>query len=555
MTASGFTNVAEYLPEIARTHPHTRAVVFPHSRDRFGRVAYTHLTFKQLDEESNRIASGLEKLGIRRGTRTTLMVTPSIEFFALTFALFKVGAVIVMVDPGIGVKNLKKCLAEAAPEAFIGIPKAHAARVILGWGRESVRTLVTVGPRLFWGGHSLEDVVAAGSADYAMAKSDPAETAAILFTSGSTGVPKGAVYSHGVFIAQVAILRDEFGILPGEIDVPTFPLFALFDAALGMTAIIPDMDATRPGSVDPKKIIEAVVNQGATNMFGSPALIDRVSRYGAATGAKLPTLRRVLSAGAPVSPMILKNFRAMLPDDAKVYTPYGATESLPVAAVESREILGDAAARTDAGEGICIGTPMEHVRVRIIKISDEAIEKWHDALVVPDGEVGEICVRGPIVTESYYKRPDLTALAKIRDADGAIWHRMGDLGKFDERGRMWFCGRKSHRVITSNGTMFTDPTEGIFNAHPKVRRTALVGAGARPNQTPVLCIELEAEHASADREAILRELRVLAEPHEVARRIQHFLFHSGFPVDIRHNAKIGRELLAVWATEQLKGKL
>ena len=142
----------------------------------------------------------------------------------------------VLIDPGMGVKNLGRCLAEAEPAAFVGIPKAHLARVALGWARKTIRTLVTVGRRGPWGGVDLRHVRDLGRSrlPHSVALTDPEDTAAILFTSGSTGPPKGAVYTHGIFSAQVDILRDLYGIEPGEVDLATFPLFALFAPALGM---------------------------------------------------------------------------------------------------------------------------------------------------------------------------------------------------------------------------------------------------------------------------------------------------------------------------------
>ncbi|MFH1490526.1 MAG: AMP-binding protein [Pseudomonadota bacterium] len=197
-TVSKFVNIASYLPFMAKKQPHKPAVVFPEGRDKDGRVCYTHYTFEQLDKESDCIARGLEKAGMGRGVRTALMIKPSLEFFALTFAMFKVGAVPVLIDPGIGIKNLKECLAQAEPEAFIGIPKAHMARILLGWGRETIRTTVTVGRRLFWGGITLDQIRKMGLSDtpYEMAHTRADEMAAILFTSGSTGLPSGAIYTH-----------------------------------------------------------------------------------------------------------------------------------------------------------------------------------------------------------------------------------------------------------------------------------------------------------------------------------------------------------------------
>ena len=158
-----------------------------------------------------------------------------------------------------------------------------------------------------------------------------------------------------MFAAQVRILRDHFRVQPGEIDLPTFPLFALFDPALGMTAVLPEMDPTRPAFVDPRKIIGAIRDQEVTHMFGSPALLDRVGRYGSTHGVSLPSLRRVISAGAPVPPATLRRFASMLDDEARIHTPYGATEALPVASIDHREILGETAAASATGAGTCVG--------------------------------------------------------------------------------------------------------------------------------------------------------------------------------------------------------
>jgi len=540
MNPQRFINIAAHLPEMARLQPDTPAIIFPKGNIR--------LSFNELNTLSDRIAHGLVKNGIGRGVRTVLMVPPGPDLFALTFALFKAGAIPVLIDPGLGIKNLKTCLAEAEPQAFIGIPKAHIARILFGWSKSTLKTYVTVGRRLFWRGFTLADLLKHEEVDisFSPAPTDRDDTAAILFTSGSTGPPKGAVYSHGNFSAQVEALREVYDIRPGEIDLPTFPLFALFAPALGMTAVIPEMDFTRPGSVDPDKIISAINTYGATTMFGSPALINRVSRYGAEHGTTLPTLKRVISAGAPVPAVVLERFTKMLEPDAEIFTPYGATEALPVCSIGSREILGETRAITDAGGGVCIGKPVPGIRLEVIEISDEAIPVWKDSLRAPPGRIGEIVVQGGQVTRGYYNRSEANRLSKISDPDGGFLHRMGDLGGFDEKGRLWFCGRKSHRVETSDGPLFTIPVEGVFNTHPAVFRTALVGIGKSGSQKPVLCVELE-QNAGADKEQIRKELLEIAKAHVHTLGISTFLFHPAFPVDIRHNAKIFREKLAVWA--------
>jgi acyl-CoA synthetase (AMP-forming)/AMP-acid ligase II len=552
-------NIAAALPRIAAERPDAIAIRCPGSTRNAGRDSDgPALTYRELDQRSDRIAAALAAIGIVRGTRTALMVRPSPELFLLMFALFKAGAVPVLIDPGISRRALKQCLDEAAPEAFIGIPLAQAARVLLGWARRSVRIVVTVGARWFWGGHRL-DALLATQADPgpALADTAPDDVAAILFTSGSTGVPKGVTYRHRHFVAQVQMLRDAFGLEPGGVDLPTFPPFALFDPALGLTSVIPEMDPTRPAQADPRKLIDTIRRYNVTQMFGSPALLDTLSRYGERHGIRLDGVRHVLSAGAPVPTIVVARMQAMLPEDAQIWTPYGATECLPVAVIEGRE-LRDTRAATEAGDGTCIGRPVAPNQVRLIAIDDAPIGDWNAVREVAHGTVGEITVAGPSATDEYFRRPAATALAKIREtrSDGScrIVHRMGDLGRFDEHGRLWFCGRKSQRVETAHGPLYTEQVEPVFNAHPQVRRSALVGLGERGAQCPVLCVELEAGVAKAERARIEAELLALGASHSPTAIVRIVRFHPGFPVDIRHNAKIGRERLAAWADAQVKGK-
>jgi acyl-CoA synthetase (AMP-forming)/AMP-acid ligase II len=543
-------NVATHLAAIAAREPDRAAVLMPH------RGGYRTLTFAELDRLSGELARGLDGIGIRRGVRTVLMVTPSLDFFALTFALFKVGGVPVLIDPGTGIRNLGKCLAEARPEAFIGIPKAHLARRVLGWARDTIRTTVTTGSRLFGGQLTTRSLRQFGErlGQLPVADTRADETAAILFTSGSTGVAKGVVYTHGIFTAQVESLMQVYGIEPGELDLSTFPLFALFGPVLGMTAVIPDMDPTRPANVDPTKIIAAVERFGVTNLFGSPALINRVGRYGAERAIKLPSLRRVISCGAPVSAKVVERFATMLAPGVQVFTPYGATEALPVANVSSETILKETRHRTDEGKGVCVGRSVPGLEVRVIPITDDPVPTFDESTGLPPGEIGEFAVSGPVVTAEYFGRPQATALAKMNDATGRLWHRMGDVGYLDDRGRLWFCGRKSHRVETGDGTFFTIPCEAVFNTVPGVFRTALVGVKRNGATIPVVCVELEDAAGPAERPwaEIDRDLRAAALRHEHTRRIEVFLeYPRSFPVDVRHNAKIFREKLARWVDTEM----
>ncbi len=548
---NGPCNIAARLPELARERPDQIAIRCPGRRGPGnGMAAYdVTLDYRQLDARSDAMAAGLAAYGIGRGVRTVVMVRPSPEFFLLMFALFKLGAVPVLVDPGIDRRALKQCLDEAQPEAFIGIPLAHVARLALRWA-PSAHRLVTVGRRLGWGGTTLAALEHSGTRGGPMlAQTDGEDMAAILFTSGSTGVPKGVVYRHRHFAGQVALLGQAFGMQPGGVDLPTFPPFALFDPALGLTSVIPDMDPTRPAQADPRRLHDAIQRHGVTQLFGSPALMRVLADH----GKPLDGVMRVTSAGAPVPPDVVAKIRRLLPADAQFWTPYGATECLPVAVIEGRELENTRAA-TETGAGTCVGSVVEPNHVRIIAIDDAALPDWAQVRELPAGEVGEITVAGPTTTDSYFNRPQATAAAKIAEtlADGSqrIVHRMGDVGYFDGQGRLWFCGRKTQRVETAQGPLYTEQVEPVFNTVPGIARSALVGVGSPGAQVPVLCVELA--RGQSDSAALQDALRAKAQARLPEAGLQYFLVHPAFPVDIRHNAKIGREKLAAWATAQLE---
>lgn len=543
-------NVAQKLSRVARLTPTGLAICQPRGTVRAdGMRSYDVMTFEQLDSQTDRIARGLIRWGCRPGMRIVLAVPFGAEFIELTFGLLKAGLVPVLVDPGMGRKHLIQCLKDVEPDGFMAIPKAQIIRWVLRRKFPKARWNVTVGRKLFWGGRSLRAIVSLGEEPLELPKRHGDDDAAIIFTTGSTGPPKGVRYTHGIFNAQIDLIRSRYEIRPGSKDLACFPLFGLFDSMMGVTTIIPDMDPTRPADVNPQRLLEAVEQWEIDQAFGSPALWNTVTRWCAETGKSFPTLRRILSAGAPVPPRVLEALSAVVHPDANIFTPYGATESLPIASIEAREILGETAEASRMGLGTCVGTRFDQIDWKVIAIDDGPLETIDRIKEQPRGQIGELMVCGPVVTEKYVTRVEQNSLHKVADGK-RVWHRMGDVGYLDESDRFWFCGRKSHRVITAEGTLFTVPCEAIFNGLDGVARSALVGVGKRGQQRPVVVVEPELQlrngGEAAERE-LCKRLSEIANQHEVTASISDFrIYPDRLPTDIRHNSKIFREQLAEW---------
>jgi acyl-CoA synthetase (AMP-forming)/AMP-acid ligase II len=532
------------------------------AQDDAGRVALAmadgrRLTFATLLQRVRHAAAGLTALGVADGARTVVLTPPAPDFLVTMFALLACGAVPVLIDPGIGPRRVRAALSAVAPVAFIGSRRAHVARRLLGLAPTADHLVLTDGGRpsraaTGAGVVSLDEVEHAGRATGAGWRPRGAtDDAALLFTSGSTGAPKAVVYRHAHFAAQLEALRSAYDLRPGEVTVATFPPFALFGPALGQTTVLPAMDFTRPAAADPHHLREVIANHGADLLFASPALLAALARH----GRPLPSVRLVLSAGAPVPAHVVTAIDALLPGDATVATPYGMTEALPVSVVGGDELRGVADLH-DPPRGVCVGQPVPGTAVAVIAVDDAPLATIDDAVPVPDGGVGELVVAGPQVTDAYVARPDATARAKTT-WDGRVAHRTGDLVWRDAQGRLWFCGRAVHRVRTAGGPLDPLPVEQLVLDHPQVWRAALVGVPDGAAQRPVLVVQHTADAAPRlrwwtpgghrGRRALIAELRVRLDRHPHGAAVSDVLLRSRMPVDARHNAKIGYEQLARWA--------
>jgi acyl-CoA synthetase (AMP-forming)/AMP-acid ligase II len=565
-------NMASFLSRRAVEAPDEPAIRVAKTRD--GKTTFEDVSFARLDQDSGRIAAGLAAAGLEPGMRASVFVKPGVELIAITFGLLKLGAVPVLIDPGMGPKNVLACVEKMQPTAFIGIPAAHVLRRLMPRAFRTVKLdVVATGP--------MGGVIAMATRAKSLAKltrgvqplaareTHRDDEAAILFTSGSTGPPKGVTYTHGMFEAQVRALRATYGIEPGEIDVACLPVFALFSPALGMTCVFPELNPSKPATCDPAKIVGAIQASGATTAFGSPAIWRRVVPHCIEHGIELPSLKRVLIAGAPVPMSLIEGFHQVLASHADVHTPYGATECLPVSSACGRDLVGpQIRERVEAGEGTCVGKPAAGIDLRIIRIGKDKLEDetdtistWSGDLEVAPGQRGEILVRGPVVTRNYKFEPGPTALAKIPVGvdqagarEGEVWHRIGDVAYFDDEGRIWFCGRKSHRLDTTLGTIMPVPVENVFNTSPAVFRSALVGVGKVGFEEQVLVVQPEPGHmptTDGERSSLAQKLFDHVEPNPVTAGVVQILFKADFPVDVRHNAKIHRGELKTWATQTL----
>ncbi|MFK0222891.1 fatty acid CoA ligase family protein [Streptomyces vinaceus] len=572
--------LAGILERHARDFPHKPAVVHPvgTGRVRRRRPVYRTLSYGRLQSTVEELAAGLNRAGISKGTRTVLMAPPGPELFALAFALFRVGAVPVVVDPGMGLRRMLHCYRSVGAEAFIGPPVAHLVRVLGRGSFSSINVSVTLGRYGIGRTRSLTAVRALGAA------AEPAGAAAcdedllmIGFTTGSTGPAKGVEYTHRMALAISRSIEAVHGRTSDDISLVTLPFYGILDLVYGSTLVLAPLAPSRVAQADPELLVDALERFSVTTMFASPALLGPLASYLSDVRPgrhPLPDLRCVVGGGAPVPDSTVAALRRVLDEKARVHVTYGATEALPIASIEAEELVGsperetagapgtDGANRTDGtatltaqGAGTCVGRPVPGTEVAVLSVTDGPLTGLSSAVMLPSGETGEIIVRGESVSRGYHRSPAANRLHKIPGSTpgAAPWHRTGDLGRLDGEGRLWFCGRASQRVRAEGGDLYTVSCEGIFNAHPMVRRTALVGVpGEDGSKTrPVVCVETLDALDEAAWVGLRTELRALAAAHAPTQGLREFLRHPGFPVDVRHNAKIGREELGRWAERRL----
>jgi acyl-CoA synthetase (AMP-forming)/AMP-acid ligase II/pimeloyl-ACP methyl ester carboxylesterase len=510
------------------------------------------VSWKLLSKRVRQLAAGLAMVGVKRGDRVSLLIQPGADLTAVLYACLRLGAVVVVADAGLGVKGLTRAVRGAWPDHVIGAPTGLAAATALGWPGQKISTARYIKPvrRSLDIAYSLGDLVSLGVEEELPALPSPDDTAAVLFTSGSTGPAKGVVYTHGQLAAVVDALADTYGIGLGTGLVAGFAPFALLGPALGARSVTPDMVVTSPKTLTATAVAAAVAAVDATVVFLSPAAITNVvATAGELTDADRAALGGVeefLSAGAPVSERLLTAASALMPA-ATAHTPYGMTEGLLMTDI-TLEGIRDAQLALGGPGGVCVGRPAATTRVRISALDeagDATGELSDDPFVT-----GEIVVSAPHVKDHY----DSLWLTERESRRGAIagerWHRTGDVGHIDEQGRLWVEGRMPHVIVTADGVVTPVGPEQRFESVFEVARAALVGIGPRGEQQLVAVIE-----------TVPAALRVSLAPPALASAVRAsvdvaiaaVLVVPQLPTDIRHNSKIDRVRLGRWAASVLTG--
>lgn len=550
-------DLPDRILEVARREPDRVALIHV-GRRVLGRSRVRTTSYAELADRAESLAVGLREIGVEEGTLCSFMVPPGEDAMVLALALWRVGAVMVGIEPhSHGFRTVARCLDRVGPEVFFGTPEAQLARKVFGWGRGTVHTSVVVGGPPLPGIRTMASLHRPWLASPRPAAVSADDPAVIAFTTGSTGNPKPTVMTHANLTAMIEGVTAQWGLaeLDQVIDMPTFPMFWIIGLSQAGTVVVPPMDfATKgPGDADPAALVRTIREHNVGSMFASPALLTNLARHCAANDITLPSIRRIVSGGAEIQGPLYAAVKDLLVN-GEIYSNYGATEALPVAEISGATVLGETWALTETGAGVCVGDPLPGVEVRIVGIEDGPIKSMDTARVLPVGQIGEVVARSPHISARYHDAPD--EMAKNKIADGAtLWHRLGDTGYLDAQGRLWVCGRVSHRVTTPDRTYYPLSCEPVFNTHPDVVRSALIGPRSTTNNPPpegtgrdggvepVVCIELE-PHARDRGDAVISELVDLAARHDSTRGIDTFVLINRLPVDRRHNAKIDRPALA-----------
>ncbi len=539
-------DLPDKIRAIAEEDPNRAALIHIKSTP-WGSTKNEITTFKELSDRAERLAVGLREYGIERGTLCSFMVPPGEDALVLSLALWRIGAIMVGVEPhSHGLTKIDACLRRVGPDVFFGTPEAFLAQRVFGWGKDSITRKILVGPKSAPGFTTLRSLERPVPQTPEKLDVKPTDIAVIAFTTGSTGTPKPTVMTQRNLSQVIAGVQAQWQLdSHGDIlDMPTFPIFWIIGLAHGGTVVVPPMNfATKgPGDANPGKLVKVINDNGVKSMFASPALLVNLTNYCNPRGITLPSFKRIVSGGAEIQGPLYEAVKKMIPN-GELYSNYGATEALPVAEIDGTTVVNETWPQSETGRGVCVGNALAGVEVKIVEITDGPIDSLESVSECGPNEVGEVIVRGPHVSDHYYQSEKDMLENKILGEE-LHWHRLGDTGFLDESNRLWVCGRVSHRVVTTDKTYFALQCEPIFNTIQHVHRSALIAlTQADGSKKPAMCIELvPGSHESKD--ALRAKLKDVASQFEATSGIEDFVFIKKLPVDRRHNAKIDRPALS-----------
>jgi len=517
------------------------------------------ISWKQLTRVSDGIARGLQRLGMQRGDRVSLLVTPGNNLTAVLYGVLKAGGVAVVADSGLGPAGMTRAIRASDPQWIIGLKPGLTLARAAGWpGRRiSVRRLHAFESAALGVETSVTELFRTPDREL-IRYPEPTDDAVILFTSGSTGPAKGVRYTHARLGALARTLREQFDVHAETGWAAGFAPFALLGPGLGISSVTPDMSVTKPRTLTASALADAILAGTCTMVFASPAAYNNVqataSELNAAQRASFERIELVLSAGAPV-PLSLLDALSVLFPNAEIRSPYGMTEGLLLTDINREGVAAAEAQSRD--HGVCVGRPVPRVRFAVAPLDE--VGRPTDKLLTDTAAVdvlGEFVVSAPHIKAGYDRLWDTDAASKRDDLDGLIWHRTNDIGHIDPEGRIWIEGRMQHVLTPSSGPLGPGGLEAVVDTVPQVHRSAVVGVGPTGTQSIVVVVEpqagLHVKPGLAPMTLIDTIRAAVAEhyPHDIAA----VLVSATFPTDIRHNSKIDRTRIAAWADAVLRGE-
>jgi len=516
-------NMAELLSIQAKAQPDKVAIVIPHDQETRPWCRNETYTFGSLDAFTRTLMSGLLAHGLGTGDRILVLFPVSGELYALCSAIYAIGAVAVLIDPGMGAKRIRQALDTASPKAVISIKAFLKFR----WLIPELRKI----PLKFsmdssgWGVKHFKDLELHGAADVgSLVERSGRDQALITFTSGSTGRPKGADRHHAFLWEQHSALKRAYPPIEGQIDMTCLPVVAFHNLSLGSTTIMPDADIARPGSMVPSKIYQQLVKYEVNNLIVSPAFLSRLIDYMHEKKLELPKMRQLLVGGAPVPLSLQQRIKSVLPE-CTCYVIYGSTEAEPIAHYEMK--LGEEKQPAFVG-----GHPVDFIDLKIIDLPLGPIPDGTTLTGLPNNQVGEVIVSGDHVNKGYIDNEQANRENKIRDDAGVIWHRTGDRGYLDDHGTIWLVGRSSDVVNHDGKRVDPFPLESALVDATPLREVALI-------QTPTGAALLTAPIAES--RACLETIHEVLGSHGLHEVPCYGM--TSIPMDGRHNSKVDRPLL------------